>query len=278
MSNGSVDVRFGPSGTIDSFVDRSVAGGREIVPSGSRAALLTLAPDHPVRFDAWDLESWTPSLAEVLVEPASVTLVEHGPLVGRIRVDHEFGPSRLGITYTLRAGSPRLDIAIELDWHHSEHLLSMVFPLDIRSDTAACDVQFGHVRRPTHPSTSWDAARFEVCAHRFVDIAEPGYGVAVLNDGRYGHGLFGGTGMNAGGVRVSLARAARYPDPDADQGHHEVTLALFPHGPGLADVVAEAERFNEPVRVVTGHADGPAGVGDRDRRGRRADRCGEDGR
>jgi alpha-mannosidase len=84
-----------------------------------------------------------------------------------------------------------------------------------------------------------------VCAHRYVDVAEPSFGVAVLDDGRYGHHVFDGA------VRVSLARGARYPDPDADQGRHQVTLSLFPHGPGLADVVAEAERLDLPLRVVT---------------------------
>jgi alpha-mannosidase len=122
----------------------------------------------------------------------------------------------------------------------------MSFPLDVRADTAACDVQFGHVHRPTHPSSPWDAAKFEVCAHRYVDLSEPSFGVAVLNDGRYGHGVFDGR------IRVSLARAARYPDPDADRGEHAVNLAVLPHGPGLADVIAEAQRLNMPLRVVSG--------------------------
>jgi alpha-mannosidase len=147
------------------------------------------------------------------------------------------------VRYVLRAGSPRLDIEIDLDWHHREHLLSMTFPIDVHADTATCGVQFGAVRRPTHPSTSWDAAKFEVCAHRYVDVAEPSFGVAVLNNGRYGHGLFGGA------VRISLARGARYPDPDADEGRHAVTLALMPHGSGGADVVAEAERLEYPLRL-----------------------------
>ena len=55
-------------------------------------------------------------------------------------------------------------------------------------------MQFGAVRRPTHASTTWDAAKFEVCAHRYVDVAEPDFGVAVLNNGRYGHGLFARSG------------------------------------------------------------------------------------
>jgi alpha-mannosidase len=85
-----------------------------------------------------------------------------------------------------------------------------------------------------------------VCAHRFVSVAEPDFGVAVLNTGRFGHGVFDGA------IRVSLARAAQYPDPRADRGHHEVTLAVRPHGPGLADVRAAAARLNAPVRVVGG--------------------------
>ncbi|HEY5663344.1 MAG TPA: glycoside hydrolase family 38 C-terminal domain-containing protein [Ilumatobacter sp.] len=249
MTNRHLAVRWDESGALTSVID--VASAREVLPTGQRAAVLELAPDHPVRYDAWDLESWTPGSGRPLSQPASID-VEHGPLVGRVRVQHRFGPSAATITYTLRAGSRRLDIGVELDWRHSEHLLSIAFPLDVRADTAACDIQFGHVRRPTHPSNSWDAAKFEVCAHRYVDVSEPGFGVAVLNDGRYGHGLFDGR------VRVSLARAARYPDPAADQGEHAVNLALLPHGPGLSEVVAEAERFNQPLRVVTGRSAAPA--------------------
>jgi alpha-mannosidase len=99
-----------------------------------------------------------------------------------------------------------------------------------------------------HRSTSWDAAKFEVCAHRYVDVSEPSFGVAVLNDGRYGHCVFDGA------IRVSLARAAKYPDPTADHGRHAVTVGLLPHGAGLADVVAEAERLDLPVRWRAGGA------------------------
>jgi alpha-mannosidase len=122
----------------------------------------------------------------------------------------------------------------------------MAFPLDVRTDTAMCDIQFGVVARPTHPSSPWDAAKFEVCAHRYVDLSEPNFGVAVLNTGRYGHHVFDG------GVRVSLARAAKYPDPGADHGRHEVTLALLPHGRGLSEVRNAAARLNAPLRIVAG--------------------------
>ena len=246
MTNRHLAVRWDGTGNISSII--AVGAARELLPPGSRAAVLELAPDRPVRYDAWDLEAWTPGLADALLDAESVEVVASGPLLGRVEIQRRFGPSRATVTYTMRAGSSRLDIGITLDWQHDEHLLSMAFPLDVRADTAACDIQFGHVRRPTHPSTSWDAAKFEVCAHRYVDVSEPDFGVAVLNDGRYGHGLFDGR------VRVSLARAARYPDPNADRGAHTVNLALFPHGPGLSDVIDEAQRFTMPLRVADGQA------------------------
>jgi alpha-mannosidase len=246
MTNHHLAVRWDQTGAMTSIID--VAQARELLPTGEHGAVLELAPDRPVRYDAWDLESWTPGLGRQLLDPVAIEVTERGPLLGRVRVRHEFGPSTATVTYTMRAGSRRLDIGLELDWHHREHLLSIAVPLDVRADTAACDIQFGHVHRPTHPSSSWDAAKFEVCAHRYVDVSEPDFGVAVLNDGRWGHGLFGGR------VRVSLARAATYPDPDADLGEHAVNLALLPHGTGLGSVLAEAERFNMPLRVVSGSA------------------------
>ena len=246
MTNRHLAVRWDDAGNLTSVI--AVDHAREILPERASAAVLELAIDHPVEYDAWDLEAWTPANATAITTADGITVADDGPLVGTVRVDRSFGESTVAVTYSLRAGSPRLDIHIDVDWHEHEHLLSMLFPLDVRADTAACDVQFGSVRRPTHPTTSWDAAKFEVCAHRFVDVAEPDFGVAILNNGRYGHGVFGGQ------VRVSLLRAARYPDPDADQGRHVVDLALYPHGSGLADVVREAERFNTPVRAVRGTA------------------------
>ncbi len=224
MTNGRLAVAWDMYGNLRSVID--VGRARELLSEGRLGAVLELAPDHPVRYDAWDLESWVRNAPEQLTGAESVDVVADGPLVGMVRVQRRFGPSSATITYILRAGSPRLDVHVELDWRHSEHLLSIAFPLDVRADTAMCGTQFGAVARPTHRSTSWDAAKFEVCAHRYVDVAEPSFGVAVLNDGRYGHALFDGA------VRVSIARAARYPDPDPDKGRHETTISLFPHGPG----------------------------------------------
>lgn len=248
MANGHLAITWDGSGRLRSVID--VVRGREVVPADAPAASLELAVDHPVRYDAWDLEAWARRDPTSLVEPETIDVLASGPLVGLIRVTHRFGRSKATVTYGLRAGSARLDVDVALDWQHQERLLSMAFPLDVRAETASCGIQFGAVRRPTHRSTSWDAAKFEVCAHRYVDVSEPSFGVAVLNNGRYGHSVFDGA------VRVSLARAARYPDPHADLGHHDVTLALVPHGGELHRVVDEAERLNQPVRLVAGGSAG----------------------
>lgn len=239
-----VSVALDDAGRISSFVDKRL--GRELLPTGAAAAELTIAPDHPVEFDAWDVERWTARLARPLDSCERITVGAPGPLVGAIAVERSIGASRMTTTYRLTAGSPRLDIGFDIDWAHDEHLLAVRFPLDVRADEARCGIQFGHVSRPTHRNTSWDIAKFEVCAHRWVDLSEPSFGVAVLDDTRFGHAV------QDGGIRVTLLRAPNFPDPRADRGHHSCRLALFPHGPGpgLAEVVAEAERFTLPVRTI----------------------------
>jgi alpha-mannosidase len=171
-------------------------------------------------------------------------VLDDGPLVATLEVVRRFGRSAMTQWITVRADSPRVDITFDIDWHEDEQLLSLMVPLAVHAREAACDIQFGHVMRPTHASNSWDAAKFEVCAHRYVDLSEPSWGVAVLNDGRYGHGV------QDGGVRVSLLRAAKFPDPEQDHGRHRVTISVMPHGPGLHDVLREAEGLNLPLRVV----------------------------
>jgi alpha-mannosidase len=244
MGNGRVRVAWDAEGTITSIVD--LERDREVLVAGDTVHF-QLAPDQPVEFDAWDLEAWTRSLGTPLDGPTEVTWLEHGPLRARLRVTRPFGNgSRVTTEVTLRADSARVDLNMDIAWHESERLLSLVIPADVRTETATCDIQFGNVRRPTHASSPWDAAKFEVCAHRYVDVAEPSFGVGVLNDGRFGHSVFDGK------VSVSLLRAARYPDPDADHGHHRVTVSILPHGAGLHEVLAEAAALNMPLRVVEG--------------------------
>lgn len=246
FANGLIAMSWGLDGTITSIID--VRAGREVLLPGA-GVHLDIAPDRPVEYDAWDLEHWTRRSAEPLAAADEVVVVDSGPLLATLRIIHRLPRSTIVQHVTMRAGSARLDIAFDIDWHDDEQLLTLAVPVDVRAREAACDIQFGHVMRPTHASTSWDAAKFEVCAHRFADLSEPSFGVAVLNDGRYGHALLGD------GMRVSLLRAARFPSPVQDIGRHTFTVSILPHGPGLHEVLHEAEALNVPLRVVRGGVD-----------------------
>ena len=160
----------------------------------------------------------------------------------------------------LRADAERVNFTAELDWHERQKLLKVAFPLDVQADRSAAETQFGHVYRPTHTNTSWDAAKCEICAHRWLHVAEPGYGVALVNEGTYGHDVTrdvraGGRGVTTT-VRLSLLRAPLSPDPESDQGHHVLRYALVP-GAGVAGAVREGYRLNLPERHLTGCPSAP---------------------
>lgn len=247
LSNGLVTARIGPDGTLVSLVAHDAPGGSRECLAGP-ANVLQLFPDHPNEYDAWDLDAHTLALepAELLDLDTRTSATDPQGMAGSVTVTRSFGTSTITQRYVLRAGSARLDIETDVDWHERERLLKAAFPLDVRADEARFDTQYGHVRRPTHRNTSWDAARFEVCSHFWSDLSEPDFGVALLDDGLYGGDVHEST------VRLSLLRAANYPDPHADEGHHRFTYAVFPHGSSLAPVVHEAWALNLPPRLVPG--------------------------
>ena len=241
VSNELVTVTVDSDGLVSSIHDHRV--DREVVKAGMRANVLELSADHPVEYDAWDLDEYYTNNTLELIEVESISIEEHGPLVACVKVARSFGASRIVQRIVLRSGSARIDFVTDVQWHEDEKVLKVAMPVDVHADTAACEIQFGHVYRPTHASTSWDAAKFEVCAHRWVDISEPGYGVALLNDAKYGHDI------HRGALRLTLLRAPNFPDPDADRGTHHFTYSLFAHlGNCISGgVIAESARLNQPV-------------------------------
>jgi alpha-mannosidase len=156
--------------------------------------------------------------------------------------------SRITQRISLWRTSPRIDIATEIDWHEHQTLLKAAFPLAINSTRATYEIQFGSVERPTHRNTSWDMARFETCAHRWIDVSEGGYGVSLLNDSKYGHDVHDNV------MRLTLLKSGVYPDAHADEGVHRFTYSLLPHAGEWreAQSVRRAYELNVPVVCVAG--------------------------
>jgi alpha-mannosidase len=231
-----------------------LAAGREVLAPGTRGNLLQLHPDLPNHWDAWDIDRHYRHRHTDLTAADAVTVVDEGPLLASVRVERSFGESRIVQTISVQAGSPAVRIDTEIDWHEREKILKAAFPLDVHADRSAAEIQFGHVYRPTHTNTSWDAARFEIACHRWIHLGEPGYGIALANDATYGHDVTrttredGGTTTTA---RYSLVRAPRSPDPDADQGPHRMSHTLLP-GATVAGAVAGGYALNLPLRVAAG--------------------------
>ncbi|AZM56248.1 alpha-mannosidase [Streptomyces sp. WAC 01529] len=251
LTNEHLSVTVDAAGLLTSVKD--LAAGREVLAAPGN--LLQLHPDHPTYYDAWDLDRHYLRRHTDLTDADSVELVEDGPLRVAVRVVRVFGDSRITQEIRLAAGGRRVDVVTDVDWRESEKVLKAAFPLDVHAERSAAEIQFGHVHRPTHANTSWDAARYEICAHRWLRVAEEGYGVALLNDATYGHDVtraeHGGTLATT--VRLTLLRAPHSPDPETDQGAHRFTYALLP-GAGTGDAVAEGLALNLPLRV----ADAPA--------------------
>ncbi|KZE90593.1 alpha-mannosidase [Microbacterium sp. TNHR37B] len=228
------------SGTVTSVIDR--ARGREVVSAGGRLHLPTLHRDAPVRWDAWDIDSSIDADVETLDAVASLQVRRSEDGAAVVEVERAFGRSRMRQTIELPPGAEPLRLRTRVDWQESERLLKVEFPVAITTDRWQAETQFGHVERPTHRNTSWDEARFEACAHRWVRVAEPGYGVAIVNERTYGFDarrMGDGEGRSWTRLRASLLTSSRYPDPEADRGEHEFAFVIVP-APDPVDAVEAA--------------------------------------
>ncbi|WP_329565968.1 alpha-mannosidase [Streptomyces sp. NBC_01361] len=249
LDNGLLRVEIDDRGLVVSAYD--LVAGRETVAPGRAANLLQIHPDFPNMWDAWDVDEFYRNTVTDLVDADEVAPGEGAS----VRIVRSFGDSRVTQVLSLTAGERRLGIDTEVDWHETEKFLKLAFPLDIHAERYASETQFGHFFRPTHTNTSWEAAKFEACNHRFVHVEEPGWGVSLVNDSTYGHDVTRTVRDSDSGttttVRVSLLRAPRFPDPETDQGVHRFRHALVP-GAAIGDAVREGYRINLPERHVTG--------------------------
>jgi alpha-mannosidase len=242
LENEFVRATFKSDGHLTSLLDKRV--GRECVAANGLANHFILFDDNPANWDAWDVDVFHLEKRYEVSGAKSARVTEAGPLRAAVEFEVALGQdSLLKQTVSLTALSPRLDFDSQVDWRESHKFLKVEFPLDLRAQNATYEVQFGHLARPTHFNTSWDMARFEVCGHKWADLSEPDYGVALLNDCKYGYAT------HANVMRLSLLRSTKSPDPTADMGQHTFRYALLPHVGTLqqAGVVQEGYRLNVPL-------------------------------
>lgn len=243
LDNGLIRIELDDAGQIASLRSES---GDEL--AGCPLHRYRLFRDRPHMWDAWEIDPGYES-AELQLEPsADTTLVLDDPLRGVIEASRAVGEhSAVTTRYILDADSPVLGIEMDIEWQESRRLLRVDYPTSICNTSAVTGTQFGFVERSTHRNTSWDRARFEVPAHRFVSLGQPGLGIAVLAADVHGWSCHGST------ISASLLRSPVHPDPTADRGRHRIKLGIYPHGGNWreAAVSSTAERFARPLRAVS---------------------------
>ncbi|XP_064123323.1 alpha-mannosidase 2C1 isoform X5 [Loxodonta africana] len=252
LDNGILRVRLDPTGRLTSLV--LVASGREAIAEGATGNQFVLFDDVPLYWDAWDVMDYhLETRKPVLGQPGTLAVGTEGGLRGSAWFLLQLSPnSRLSQEVVLDVGCPYVRFHTEVHWQETHKFLKVEFPARVRSPQATYEIQFGHLQRPTHYNTSWDWARFEVWAHRWMDLSECGFGLALLNDCKYGASVHGNV------LSLSLLRAPKAPDATADMGRHEFTYALMPHKGSFQDagVIRAAYSLNFPLLALP--APGPA--------------------
>ncbi|MCK4541366.1 MAG: alpha-mannosidase, partial [Spirochaetales bacterium] len=248
-------IKFDEAGRIISFIDKE--SGREIVRKGEALNTFWCGEDVPVSYDNWDIDRDQCLKMEEETRLIEKKVIAAGPLQLRIRSVYKIGlHSTLKQDMVFHAGTPKIDFETVVDWKEKHRLLKVSFNVNLLSDRARHEIQYGHVERNTHGNLLTDRAQFEVCNHKWTDISESRFGVALLNDCKYG------ISVNDSDIRLTLLKSGTHPDPRGDEGIHYFTYALLPHKGSFSveSVVRPAYELNvEPiVHIVNGNI-GPFG-------------------
>jgi alpha-mannosidase len=248
LENDLVLYAFDLDGKLIRAVDKEV--GRELL--SAPANVFSLYEDNPLNYDAWDIDAFYEHMEIEQARSTEVAVKMRGPVRELVEFKLSIGQSRIKQRISLARNSKRLDFDTKVDWREKHRMLRVAFPTSIHASECACDIQYSHVKRPNHRNSSWDMAKFEVAAHKYVDLSDNGYGVALLNDCKYGHKILGNV------IDMNLLRSPTYPDPTADMHEHRFTYSLLPHKRTLVDsnVIAEANMLNHPPVLAAGRSNG----------------------
>lgn len=255
IRNNTVDISIDHGRIVSLQVLAYDDSWKELIAAG-RTAGLSLCQDYPPQYDAWETEIYSFQTDEE-IKFDSVRVAQNGPWRSVLELQANFSKSKVTLRVTMdalpascmtaRAKDARSLIRFDadVDWHERHKFLRFELPTILRADSASYETQFGISKRPTTRNTSWEAAKFEVCGHKFADLSESMLGVALLTDCKYGYSVEGGL------MRISLLKAATYPDANQDQGKHTFAFAVYPHINSLesSDVVHVGRLFNAPLTV-----------------------------
>lgn len=207
--------------------------------------VLTVYEDRPLDFNNWNIDADYPQKATVLQADAMDLTANTANYVD-LTTTYHYGESTLKQVMRLYAKDPRIDFITDIDWHQHEELLRTAFNTQVLADNARFDIQYGNVLRPTNDNTSWDQAKFETVAHKWADLSEPDYGIALLNNAKYGYRV------KDQQLSMTLLTSGIDPDTQADQGAHHFTYSLLPHAGNFAEGQVEqaAEELNQPLTVA----------------------------
>ena len=247
LENIYLRATLGRDGGVLSLIDKS--SGREALAGPGNQLLIYV--DEPNAWDAWDIDPQHMETESPCAAAGSCTVLQTSALRAEVAFERKIGShSRMRQVVRLDAHARRLEFHCDCDWHESHRILKVAFPVNVRAMNATYEMQFGVAERPTHFNTTYDLARYEVAGHRWSDLSEHGFGIALLSESKYGYSTFGNV------MRMSLLRAPKHPDPQADMGKHHFAYAIMLHAGDWreADVVAEGQRFNAPLLMARGAA------------------------
>lgn len=245
LENNYFRLTFNDEYDIEQITDKR--NGRNILKG---VAKLRAYEDMPNMYDAWEIRNYYTEKQYDLTF-VSACDVDFGGKKGK-RIVKKIGNSTVTIDVCLYDYCDRVDFDTTLDWQTPHLLLKTLFPVDVNTHNATCDVQFGNVQRPTTNNTSWDGAKFEFCAHKFVDLSEGNYGVALLNDCKYGYSARDNV------LSLTLVKCSTSPSDCVDKGMHKFTYALYPHAGDVrhCDVYKHACLLNNPLVLLDSKGSG----------------------
>lgn len=244
LENRYFVIRLDDKGQFTSCFDK--VANREVFKAGEKANVLQAFEDKPMYYDNWDIDIFYSEKMWLVDDVQKIEVVATGPVRATLAIHRRFVDSIIVQHIHIYKDIPRVDFETYVDWQQSQVLLKAAFPVDINSNKATYEIQYGNVERPTHMNTSWDTARFEVCAHKWVDLSEAGYGVSLMNDSKYGHDIIDGN------MRITLLKSGIVPNPVTDREEHWFTYSFYPHSGTWREAATEqlAANLNSPLQAM----------------------------